>query len=65
MRIILTEHAKEQMDLRGIEEHQIEKAIKRGSKTRQTDGWLGIYEYIAVAYTIRRNKYIIKTVMII
>ena len=65
MDIVLTRHARQQMELRDIDESQIETAIKRGSKTRQTDGWLSVYCCIAVAYKItRRNEYKIKTVMI-
>lgn len=66
MDVILTEHASRQMELRYIDENQIVTAIKRGSKTRQTNGWLSVYCCIAVAYKItRNNKYKIKTVMIV
>lgn len=66
MEIILTRHAEEQMVLRDISLGQIERAIKRGSKTRQTGGWLSIYCCLAVAYRItRNNKFKVKTVMII
>ena len=66
MEIILTRHAREQMELRDIDENQIITAIERGSKTRQTDGWLSIYRCIAVAYRITgKDEYKIKTVMIV
>lgn len=64
MDLILTLHAKEHMIERGITKHQIIDAIKRGSKVVQTDGFLVSYGYIKVAYKIRGEKYIIKTVMI-
>ena len=65
MDISFTGHAEEQMVLRGIGRELVIKTIKRGSKAEQTDGWLSIYSYVAVAYKIRGNRYIIKTVMVI
>ena len=34
-------------------------------KTKQTDGLFATYTYIAVAYKIRADKYIIKTVEVL
>ncbi len=65
MEIVLTGHAHEQMALRGIEDEQVIKAIKRGSKTKQTYGQLSVYGCLAVAYIIKNNKFVIKTVMIV
>lgn len=65
MKLILTGHAKEQMDLRGIDETQVITALKRGSRSKQTGGYLAVYGCVAVAYLIRRNRCIVKTVMII
>lgn len=66
MEIILTRHAEEQMVERDISLEQIEKTIRWGSKTRQTDGWLSIYSCIAAAYKITKNNECkIKTVMIV
>ncbi len=62
MRIKLTRHAQAQMYDRGIDETEIEKVIKRGSKIKQTDGFKAVYGYIGVCYKIRGDNYIIKTV---
>ncbi len=64
MELILTLHAKEQMVERGISRQQIIDAIKKGSKVVQTDGFLASYGYIKVAYKIRGDKNIVKTVML-
>ncbi|MEK6960161.1 MAG: DUF4258 domain-containing protein [Nanoarchaeota archaeon] len=64
MRLILTRHAQEQMDARGIDKEQIKTAIARGSKTPQTDGLVARYTYIRIAYKVTGDEYIIKTVMI-
>lgn len=63
MQLVITEHAKQRMDMYGITEEQIKTAITRGSKFKQTDGLLAIHTYIRVAYKIIGDKYIIKTVM--
>ena len=52
------------MDIEGIDEDQITKAIKMGSKTRQTDGYLAAYTYIKVAYKRKGDIYRIKTVFV-
>lgn len=50
---------------RGIDEEQIKTAIKRGAKTKQTEGYLSVYTYFGVAYKkIGENAYKIKTVII-
>lgn len=64
MELIITLHARDQMFNRGIDEDQIRRVIKRGSKIRQTDGFKSVYMYLGVSYKIRGNKYIIKTVTI-
>lgn len=64
MIIILREHAKMRMAEKAITVEQIKRAIMRGAKMRQTDGFLAIYADIEVAYKIRGDKYIIKTVKI-
>ena len=60
----ISRHAKEKMDIEGIDEDQITKAIKMGSKTRQTDGYLAAYTYIKVAYKRKGDIYRIKTVFV-
>jgi hypothetical protein len=57
-------HAKEKMDIEGIDEDQIKRAIKMGSITRQTDGYLARYTYINVAYKRKGDVYRIKTVFV-
>ena len=57
-------HAKEKMDIEGISEEQIKNAIKMGSITRQTDGYLASYTYLKVAYKRRGDVYRIKTVFV-
>ena len=64
MELIITLHARERMDHHGISEEQIKLAIQRGAKIPQTDGFIGVYTYIRVAYKVRGEKYIIKTVMV-
>lgn len=60
----ISRHAKEKMDIEGIDEDQIIRAIKIGSKTRQTDGYLATYTYIQVAYKKRGDIYRVKTVFV-
>ncbi|MBI5393092.1 DUF4258 domain-containing protein [Candidatus Woesearchaeota archaeon] len=64
MELIITEHARQQMFERGIDEDQIIETLSKGAKIKQTDGFKSIYTYIGVCYKIRGNKYIIKTVII-
>ena len=64
MELIITFHAREQMFKRGIDEDQIRRVIKLGSKIRQTDGFKSVYTYIGVSYKIRGDRHIIKTVTI-
>ena len=52
------------MDIEGIDEEQIKRAIKMGSISRQTDGYLATYTYINVAYKRRGDVYRIKTVFV-
>ena len=65
MRIIISKHARYQMEQRGIEGELILKALKRGSKTKQTNGYLSVYCYVAVAYKFtKKGDILVKTVMI-
>ena len=64
MIIQISKHAKEKMDIEGIDEEQLRRAIKMGSKSRQTDGYLATYTYIKVAYKKRGDVYRIKTVFV-
>ena len=60
----ISKHAKEKMDSEGIDEEQIKRAIKMGSLSRQTDGYLATYTYINIAYKKRGDVYRIKTVFV-
>ena len=62
--IIYKKHAVEMMAERGITKEQVEVALKRGNKFKQTDGLLAKHSYYAVAYKKIGNKYIIKTVFV-
>ena len=52
------------MDQYGMSKELVRMAIERGSRTPQTDGLLATFTYLRVAYKIRGEKCIIKTVMI-
>ena len=60
----ITAHAAEKMLLEGISMGQICRALERGSKFQQTEGYLCSYLYFSVAYKKIGNKYKIKTVYI-
>jgi len=62
--IQISKHAKEKMDIEGIDEEQIKRAIKLGAITKQTDGYLASYTYFRVAYKRKGNVYRIKTVFV-
>lgn len=65
MKLVITLHARDMMAERGIDEEQIKRIIKQGAISKQTDGLLARYGYIEIAYKIRGEVYIIKTVKII
>lgn len=63
--IKMTKHAKDKALWFGITEEEIKNVIIKGSKFKQTEGYLSIYTYIAVAYKkISEGVYKIKTVYI-
>ena len=65
IKLKITKHANDKMLWLGISEEDIKRTILRGSKFKQTDGYLTIYTYIKVAYKkLNKNVYKIKTVMI-
>ncbi len=65
MELLITQHAREKMTARGIDEQQIKRVIQYGSKVKQTDGYLAVYTYMSVAYKkLPDGRYKIKTVMI-
>lgn len=66
MKLEITSHAQRMMIERGIEQKQVKRAIKHGSKYRQTDGLKSVYSYFAVCYKkIGKDTYKVKTVEII
>lgn len=61
----ITEHTKIKMYEEGITEDMIKEAIKKGSKFKQTNGFLAVYKYYSIAYKIiGKDAYKIKTVYI-
>ncbi len=65
MELLITKHAQDMMNERSIEEQQIKITIQRGSRIRQTDGYLACYTYLRIAYKILKDgRYKIKTVML-
>lgn len=49
---------------KAISIEDIKRVIKQGGKVKQTDGLLAIYAEIEIAYKIKGDKYIIKTVKV-
>jgi len=65
IKLKITKHANDKMLWLGISEEEVKKAIMRGSKFKQTDGYLAIYTYLRIAYKkLNKNVYKIKSVMI-
>ncbi len=65
MILLISEHAKKRMAEHALTKEMVKEAIKQGSKTRQTDGFLATYTYFQVAYAvISPDVYKIKTVMV-
>ena len=60
----ITQHAAEKRVVEGISAHQVCKAIERGSRFQQTEGFLVVYSYFFVAFKKVGNLYNIKTVLI-
>ncbi|MBI3051873.1 DUF4258 domain-containing protein [Candidatus Woesearchaeota archaeon] len=64
MNLALALHAQERMVEKGITRQQVIGTIKRGSKVVQTDGFLASFGYVKVAYAVKGDNYIVKTVML-
>jgi len=62
--LLITKHAADKMLIEGISAEQICIALERGSKFKQTEGYLAVYTYFSVAYKIIGNQYKIKSVFI-
>ena len=61
----ITKHAQDKMLWLGVTEEQGKEAIMRGSRFKQTDGFLARYLYLNVAYKkLEENVYKVKTVYI-
>lgn len=63
-RVVYKQHAVDMMTERGITKKQVEMALQRGSKFKQTEGFLTKYTYFSVAYKIVGDKYVVKTVYV-
>ena len=64
IQLLLTKHANDRRMIEGVTIEQIKECIKRGAKYKQTDGLKACFGYVNVAYKIKGNKYIIKTVFV-
>ena len=62
--LLITKHAYDKMIIEGINANQICQAIDRGAKFIQTDGYLSVYTYFAVAWKKIGVKHKIKTVFV-
>ncbi len=63
--LFISQHASEKMLWLGLTKEQVREAIIKGSKFRQTDGFLASYRYVRVAYKkIGNNAYKVKTVYV-
>jgi len=58
IKLKITKHANDKMMWLGISEEDVKKAILRGSKFKQIDGYLAIYTYLKVAYKKLNKMYI-------
>ncbi|MEK6867189.1 MAG: DUF4258 domain-containing protein [Nanoarchaeota archaeon] len=63
-KVIYKKHALDMMTDRGITREQVEIGLTRGSRFKQTEGFLVKYSYFSVAYKIVGQKYVVKTVYI-
>ena len=65
IKLKITKHANDKMMWLGITKQEVKRAILRGSKFKQTNGYLAAYSYIKVAYKKEaKNSYKIITVYI-
>ena len=65
IKTIYSKHANDKRILYSLSKEQIEKAIKRGATSKQTDGYLASYKEIKVAYKkLNKEIYYIKTIFI-
>lgn len=63
-KIVYKQHALDMMTERGITKEQVELALTRGQKFKQTEGFLATYSYLSVAYKIKGDAYVVKTVYV-
>ncbi len=65
MELLITQHARDMMTERGIDEDQIKRVIQYGSKVKQTDGYKAVFMYMSVAYKVLPDgRYKVKTVIV-
>lgn len=62
--IVFKKHALERMIDRGITKEQVKTTIERGSKFKQTNGFLAKYTYFSVAYKKIGKKYVVKAIIL-
>ncbi len=63
--IIYSKHANDKRILYGLSKEQIERAVKRGAISKQTDGFLASYREIKIAYKkLDGEGYYLKTIYI-
>ncbi|MFA5897405.1 MAG: DUF4258 domain-containing protein [Thermoplasmata archaeon] len=61
-RILYTSHARQRMVLRGISHHEVEEAIRKGSKRMQDGNVVASYLYFEVVYAVRGRVIVVITV---
>ena len=65
IKLLISQHAAEKMLWLGISKREVMEAIAKGSKFKQTDGFLASYKYLRVAYKkLGNNIFKIKTVYV-
>ncbi|MBI2105907.1 hypothetical protein HYT56_03660 [Candidatus Woesearchaeota archaeon] len=65
MKIIYSKHANDKRILYAFTKEQIERAVKLGATTKQTDGYLASYKELRIAYKkLDKKIYYIKTIYV-
>lgn len=65
IKVKISRHAADKMLWLGVSLQQVKESIIKGSKFRQTEGFLSKYRYLNVSYKkIGENTYKVKTVYI-
>ncbi len=65
IKIIYSKHANDKRILYGLSKDQIERTVRRGATSKQTDGYLVSYREIKIAYRkLDQETYYLKTIYI-